>query len=119
MHSAECSLRYSAPQPMFPLRRRHRLGQKDSMRSQDASHTTTPASGQENLHARSGLPLSADEAALELRFGPGLIGPEPIRRYATELQPVLLAPAPENDLISTIYRGVAPEEAAEEIRKRG
>ncbi len=84
---------------------------------QDSSHN----SGHTDLHALSGLAITADNAALALRFGPGVSAPEPARRRAGEMRPVLLDAdaARADDVAYTLYRGVTPDEAAEEIERRG
>ena len=63
-----------------------------------------------------------DAATNRLRFGPGIAAAEPVPCRAEELRPVLLDPdaaPPADGVIYTVYRGVAPDEAAEEIARRG
>jgi glucose-6-phosphate isomerase len=79
-----------------------------------------PAPESGDLHAQSGLDIALDNRAAVLRFGPEMLAPEPVRRRAAELNPVLMRPAPDgDDVLYTLYRGVAPADMAEQIARRG
>lgn len=59
---------------------------------------------------------------LTLRFGEEVIAPDPDRRRAADLRPVLQEPeaARPDDTLYTIYRGIAPRgEIGQEINRRG
>ncbi|GEM_PF-3063547 len=75
----------------------------------------------DDLTQQAGITAALDPPSLTVRFGPEVTAPEPERRAAADLGPVLYEPerASADDLLYSVYRGVTPREQAEEIRRRG
>lgn len=74
------------------------------------------------LHNRAGFVVTLENGSA-LRFGPGLVVPPAAHRTAAEMRPFLRDPAPAdadpNDVLYTLFRGVAPPEAEALIAQRG
>ena len=81
-------------------------------------HPPNPSS---SLHAFSGLDIAVDDATLSLRFGAGLLAPEPKRRSIADMRTFLRDPdaGDPSDIVYSVYRGVTSEEAQSEITQRG
>ena len=68
-----------------------------------------------HLHPRAGIAAALDADTLALHFAPEVSVMETERRMASELSSVLFHPedALTDDLLYTLYRGIAPSSTAE------
>nr|CAA9223951.1 hypothetical protein AVDCRST_MAG63-654 [uncultured Armatimonadetes bacterium] len=77
-----------------------------------------------DTHPLSGLPIAVDVDAARLRFSAGVSAPAPDRRTAGELRAMLRDPgaaaeALADDVVYTLYPGLATDETGEEMGRRG
>lgn len=94
----------------------------DEQQAMTNAEALPPSQADVALHAQAGMDVTLTPGTLTLRFGEGVTVPSaPECRFAADLAPVLCEPsvARPDDLLYTVYRGLAPGDTKAEIERRG